>query len=303
MTALLRDFVRVRRGRPCPVCGKTDWCLVSRDDETTPSKVICQRVESPHRWRDAGWLHRLGANPRPQGPWRCRSLRLDGPADGLADLAERFAAASDEREFGHAASHFGLSVASLRRLGASAVGRRGLAPPGFGNAGPRLAFPMRDGKGRVIGIRLRATSSAKYAVTGSRNGLFFDPALPACPKELLLAEGETDAAALLDLGFVAVGRPSCRGAADLIRDLVRRVRPEAVVVVADNDAPGVVGAAELANELCLYCEEVKVIRPPTGIKDIRAWKLLGAQPEQIRTAIEAGCPFTPVLFSKKGGHS
>ncbi len=45
---------RVSRTCPCPVCGKSDWCLSDRE-----SWALCQRVESPDRWGEAGWLHRL----------------------------------------------------------------------------------------------------------------------------------------------------------------------------------------------------------------------------------------------------
>lgn len=45
---------RVNRERPCPVCGKPDWCL--SDYETW---AICQRVEQGDRWQGAGWLHKL----------------------------------------------------------------------------------------------------------------------------------------------------------------------------------------------------------------------------------------------------
>ena len=70
---LLDDFARVTRRRPCPVCGKPNWCLVSKGSE--PSKAICQRVESAHRWGDAGWLHDLHAHgDRPASPCGVRCL-------------------------------------------------------------------------------------------------------------------------------------------------------------------------------------------------------------------------------------
>jgi len=48
---------RVNRQRPCPVCGKPDWCLVAPDK----SAAICARIEesSVKRCGDAGWLHIL----------------------------------------------------------------------------------------------------------------------------------------------------------------------------------------------------------------------------------------------------
>ena len=51
----LQEFVRVSRSRRCPICGKPDWCLIKRDS----SAAVCARVESGHRWGQAGWFHRL----------------------------------------------------------------------------------------------------------------------------------------------------------------------------------------------------------------------------------------------------
>jgi hypothetical protein len=56
---LLTEFVRCTRKVRCPICGHAGWCMVSRDDPSSPSKVLCQRVESPRRWGNAGWLHQL----------------------------------------------------------------------------------------------------------------------------------------------------------------------------------------------------------------------------------------------------
>jgi len=48
---------RVTRSRPCPVCGKPDWCLVAPDG----SAAICPRVKEGalRKCGDAGYLHIL----------------------------------------------------------------------------------------------------------------------------------------------------------------------------------------------------------------------------------------------------
>ncbi len=48
-----RKLVRVKRGRPCPICEKTDWCSVSEDG----AMAICMRVPSEHETRNGGYLH------------------------------------------------------------------------------------------------------------------------------------------------------------------------------------------------------------------------------------------------------
>ncbi len=60
--SLLQDFIRIKEAKvTCPICGKPDWCLVSRDDPDDPAEVICQRPEykemAVRQVGDAGWLH------------------------------------------------------------------------------------------------------------------------------------------------------------------------------------------------------------------------------------------------------
>ncbi len=62
------------------------------------------------------------------------------------------------------AEQLGRSVDSLMRLG---VG----CPPGD----PSYTFPIRDGAGKVIGLSRRYENGSKYLVTGSKQGLFFEP--------------------------------------------------------------------------------------------------------------------------------
>ena len=60
--SLLRDYRRVKRGNPCPVCGKPTWCLVSRPDSKHPLTAICAPLDLAAccDWidRPSGWLYR-----------------------------------------------------------------------------------------------------------------------------------------------------------------------------------------------------------------------------------------------------
>src|SRR6185295_4140079 len=69
------------------------------------------------------------------------------------------------------------------------------------------AFPMRNGDRNVIGIRLRNDAGHKWAVKGSKQGLF-SPSYPASQTGFI-CEGPTDTAAALSIGLWAIGRPSC----------------------------------------------------------------------------------------------
>jgi hypothetical protein len=157
----------------------------------------------------------------------------------------------------------------------------------------------------VVGIRLRTDSGFKFAVAGSKQGLF-SPADLRVHDHLLVAEGPTDTAALLDLGSSAIGRPSCTGGTGLLVALVGRFRPASAVVVADADEPGLRGAAALAGVLAAYVPDVRVIRPPDRVKDARAWKNAGPSADavitQISAAIAAAAPVRVTVTSRKAGH-
>jgi DNA primase len=145
---------------------------------------------------------------------------------------------------------------------------------------------MSDAAGQVVGIRLRGDNGRKWAVPGSREGLFLPAGLTAGGR-LLVCEGATDTAACLDWGFPAIGRPSCTGGVRHLVELVKRLVPTDVVVVADADAPGQRGAENLARQLVAYCPTVRVIAPSTGIKDARAWLQAGATAADVLAAIGA----------------
>ena len=152
---------------------------------------------------------------------------------------------------------------------------------------------MSDAAGQVVGIRLRLPDGRKLAVKGGKEGLFVPTDLQPHGR-LLVCEGPTDAAACLDWCFPAVGRPSCTGGVKHLCELVKRLAPADVVIVGDNDQPdrrgrrpGQDGAERLAMVLLAYVPVVKVIAPPPGIKDARAWLRAGGTAADVAAAIDA----------------
>jgi len=276
------DWQRVSKRRPCPVCGKPDWCLVAGPMDA-PAAAICARVESRKRCGEGGWLHVLRDDGPVWTPWRRtigRAIRMMGqPGNGMADfgkLAADFREALRPEALGGLAHSLGVSVGSLSRLGI-----------GWSTRHRAWSFPMGGAHGQVVGIRLRLPNGRKLSVKGGKEGLFLPEGLDLGGR-LLLCEGPTDCAALLDLGFpAAVGRPSCTGGARHVVDLVRRLSVPEVVIMADNDAPGQRGADSLAAVLVAYCPAVRVMTPPAGIKDARAWKQRGATAADVQAAIDA----------------
>jgi hypothetical protein len=265
---------RITRRNPCPICGRPDWCLIATDG----SACICPRVQSDRRAGEAGWYHRLrddrypGRRPPPPPPKATPTARPD-----LARLAERYRQDVDPGRLYQFAASLGLSTRSLEALDI-----------GWSAWHQAWAFPMRDASGGVLGIRLRKPDGSKFAVRGGHEGLFLPAGWAADPEHqrLLIGEGPTDVAALRDMGLVGVvGRPSCTGGVALLTALVRQQRPREVVIVADADLPGQQGAQRLAGVLIGNGQTVRVLVPPTGIKDARAWLRAGGTRADLERAI------------------
>ena len=269
---ILNDFVRVSPRRRCPVCTKPDWCLVDREDPNDPAMVICSRVESDHRWGDAGWFHQLRDRPRWTPRTRSYSIALSTSTNWAA-RSRQFEADLDDGELVDLAHHLGVTTSSLRRLG-------------IGWSGWAWTFPMRNGEARICGIRVRRPDGSKLCIKGSRQGLFIPKGLHDSDT-LLLPEGPTDTAALLDIGMSAVGRPNCSAGRRLLSAYIRRRRLKLVAVVADNDAQGIAGAQSCAQGLAAYTRDVRVIHPPNEINDARAWRIAGATKGDIEEAVQA----------------
>lgn len=268
------SWQRVSRRRPCPVCNRPDWCLFT-GDPNNPSAVICARAESRKRAGEAGWLHVLRHDDhRPQRRVIHLPKAQERPIFDFAAFARLCALAMLPTALNRLADDLGLTPESLRRMGT-----------GWSRRHASWTFPMQDAGGNVRGIRLRLPNGKKLSVRGGQEGLFIPEGLTPGGR-LLVAEGPTDTAALLDLGFGAVGRPSCTGGIKLLAELVKQMQVPEVVIVADGDAPGLRGAESLATVLVGYVPAVRLIVPPAGVKDARAWKRSGATMTDVLAVID-----------------
>jgi hypothetical protein len=263
--------------------------------EGNPTAAICARIESEKRSGDAGWLHRLRDDESWQRPRR-RTVRVAAPVSAtrldLAGLGERYLQAIRPDVLDRLANGLGLSIESMRRLRV-----------GWSSEHLAYTFPMTDASGGVLGIRLRLQSGRKLSVCGGKDGLFIPSDLGEVGP-LLICEGPTDTAAMLDLGFDAVGRPSCRGGTRLLVDLVQRRQATEVVIVADTDShdAGERGAENLAALLVTYAVSVRVIAPTYGCKDAREWKRRGATRGEVQSAIDAAPVRRLTIKTRKVGH-
>ena len=241
------------KDHPCPGCGHWDWSC--RQGERA---FIGMRVESAMPSRDGGWYHfyedkkklrLLPLPPRPRGP-----VTINAP-----EIAEQCQAEIQPAEIESLASTLGVSYFALEQLGVGWFKQSA------------YAFPMCNGQGMTVGVHLRSPNGEKRAVTGSRNGLFIPDR--DIDQTVFLPEGMSNTAALITMGFYAIGRPSCNTGGEMLKEYLRLRGIYNVVIVADNDEikgtgvrPGIDGAKKLKKELAIRsCIWI----PPSPLKDVR----------------------------------
>lgn len=262
MTAFLKDFVRVTRQRHCPVCDSPDWCAIRRDG----SACMCSRVRSETPCGDAGFLHKLTADaPRNDPPPQIVLPTVEPSIDwyGVHEDCQASLPIDDPLP-----RMLGLPAESLYRM-----------QYGWHVGLSCWTFPMRDGRGEVIGLRTRHRDGSKRCLLGSRTGIFVPSGVTEAP--LWICEGPTDCAALLSLGFNAIGRPSNTGGREFIARYLDRWRGREIVLVPDRDDKERAaeltrhGAETLARECSRRRFTVRIVRPPHA-KDVREWIKQGA---------------------------
>lgn len=110
--------------------------------------------------------------------------------------------------------------------------------------------------------------------------------LPESDDPVLVVEGASDVAVALDLGFIAVGRPSAQGG---LGQLVRLLHGRNVVIIGENDAGA--GEAGMEKVFALLRSEVPSVvkvRPPAEVKDLRDWYRQGLVRTRLLRAIADG---------------
>lgn len=227
------------------------------------------RVQSSRPARNGGWLHPL--NGERTIPVTHTLRPLPPPTINSTRLIAEWAAGTPQTALHALAGSLGVSEPALTALNAV------YAPPHRA-----WAFVMRDGFNNCVGIRLRAEDGRKWAVRGSRQGIF----LPQTDTQarVYVCEGPTDTAAALSIGLYAIGRPSCCCGGDQIKTACKRLGIREAVVVADNDEPGLQGAERVAGELKL---RTAIYVPPA--KDMREFVKLGGTKQLIESDLKNTC--------------
>lgn len=281
------DWVRVSKREPCVCCGRGDWCGITRDG----SVAHCMRVPSPHPCPSGGWFHFLKERPvrmpvrrGPKPPVRPRMFNAELT---MAGFRAEFASPGGERDVFDSLAEIGRDL----KLCPADIDRLNVGRSAFHGA---WAFPMLDGMGKCVGVRLREYGgSGKWSVGGSRDGLFYDPALQpreqtvngVAGRELVVVEGATDCIAGYALGLPCVGRSACATGMEALKELCGRLQVGRLTIVTDNDPykwrpdgtawrPGQEGAQALARKLG---RTYRIVTPPK--KDLREWFYKGLTAE------------------------
>ncbi|MDM4014606.1 primase-helicase zinc-binding domain-containing protein [Roseiconus lacunae] len=284
------------RGHPCPRCGGRDR-FAARPDVADRGAVHCRHcftrgcepfpgdgLATLRWWMGidtraacdwlASWLGiRVCTEPRPQSIRRSVHARQSvGRNHDFAGFASRCHSAMRPSWWNRLSNRLNLPIDCLRRLrvGWSADDRA-------------TTWPMVDDQNEVVGIRLRSMETGdKWSVRGGQAGLFIPTGI-SNPERLLICEGPTDCAAMVAIGFDAIGRPSCNGAVAMTTRLVRRIGARECVIIADDDAhgAGIRGAESLAAELLAVCRLVRTMTPPKGVNDARDWINAGASHDDV----------------------
>lgn len=239
---------RIKKPIVC-ICQKSDWCMVNDDG----SEFLCMRVQSSKQvnLKDGsyGWVHRVSERPM-LAPIRPQERRECLGTDTLESMLKTAAKATGGSQMAKLATDLGVRVSSLMEMRVS-YGTWHEKKDGHDRTYSAWWFPMRDGNGNVVGLRARDWHGNKWAVTGSRSGLFY----PYCHPEddLWICEGASDVCALRSMNLYAIGRPSCNSGVLDLKVLTERQKPNRIYILADNDGPGIAGAETLARHLMHPC--------------------------------------------------
>lgn len=155
--------------------------------------------------------------------------------------------------------------------------------------------PMHDADMQVVGHLDLAPWPAEMSkgkmTRGSSHGLFV-AVPPQAGETVMVVEGVKDAAALHNLGMLAVGLPTCR----MDASFARLFRGCHVVVIPDRDQAGMAGAQETAGRLYGVAATVKVAELPaeyreTGGADVRDILRMRDGKEKLLQAIKHARPW------------
>lgn len=256
---------------PCPICSKSDWCLLAPDG----SAAICARISkgSVKRSGNAGWLHILDKDKFNPNDW----TPMEKTAIDFTAQVEQYR------------QELRTNQDAVRKITDAMGIELGTAYEyDCGFDGTALTIPAHDENHVPIGIQRRFIDGTKRMVKGGRVGIF-RPWFPPYRKTpaYMICEGFSDTATASELDwsyFHCIGKMNCNSGNDIIVKMLQREKGRAEVVLIsdrDKDDVGVQGAINTAVAISDYCWSIKLIVPPPGIKDLREWRKDGLTSEDL----------------------
>lgn len=263
-------WLRVSRNTLCPVCSHPDWCLIAKDGKA----AICARVESdkPAGNKGAGWLHILDNTKQfPLLPKQKSDIKqTPKAAPDILDISYKALLAELELSETHRLTlqRRGLTDSEIHALGYKSIpanGRQELITrlqtrdiklagvPGFylkagqwnlsGESG--ITIPVRDIKGRIIGLQIRCDKAdgGKYKWVSSKG--FNGGCSPGAPvhvagkvakgAELWITEGPLKADILaLKMGCTVLAVPGV-GNWHSVMPIMHEAAPARAIIAFDMD--------------------------------------------------------------------
>lgn len=270
-------MIRFSIENPCPICSRTDGRCYRCGKEST--LVVCPGPKTGDlpigfkliRTTANGYFNLYAEltpdyhnKPRPRQ--RTRTIKAPAkvqPSVDFVGMQARFQTALTPSLRDEFAKIMNVETSTLDLFG-------------VGWSGRSWTVPMIDKEGRVCGLNQRFRNGTKTHFRGSiaSAGFFIPERQPS--KIVAIPEGFSDSASAVDLGLGAVGRISCScKTADLIK-VLKRQKPEMVLIVGDRDhGIGMEWCNRLWHELRPFFSCCKTWMPPVGTKDLRQWKSRG----------------------------
>ena len=273
-------WVRVNKDFRCAICNRADWCRYSPKFKG----YQCMRIVSNHPMLSGGYWH---LEPKTENPMPLPKATPEPPAIDAESILRECQTFTKSEWISTLAVRLGVSYSSLMALGCVWIPRRVIQRYQEWRGDGSWGFPMRNGEGRPVGIRLRTNGGRKISIRGGKEGIFVPDR--GWSSTAWMGESPTELAAILTLGLWGLGRPNCRGGIAHTQVAINRLHIKRIINVANNDlphwendrSPGLEGARALANEL-----QVPVATVVLPTKDLRQFVIDGGTVDVLNAMIQ-----------------